>query len=279
MDEAAETVLSKVRDAFSSRAPFAEDRELAGELVAQARPMVRSFTEAFASDAAEGWEDAAEAYSLLNLLGRHLGERSMTPGAAMIGCDLLYAELCSIQEPASHVQRGLTFRGVFVEGFVGGVDARAQRKQQDDLLAMQPILETASGTLLLVLAGPLRAETIEALAEEFGRILFRRDASQAIVHFEALTREAISPDTLEAIIGIDVQARTLGCRCTFVGMSLANARDVLGASPSLEMVRFAETMNELIDDVALSPVGTTRLRSSIRKLDRWLAERARSTTR
>lgn len=272
VDDRVEAVLKSVRASFEPRAPFAEDRELAGDLIAQARPMVRSFIDSFDVDTADAWNDAAEAYSLLNLLGRHLGERAMTPGAAMTGCDLLFMELCGLREPPSRVERGVTFRGVFVEGYVGGIDARTNRTLQQELESRLSIFETASGTVVLILSGPLRAETIERIGEEFGRVLFRRDASRAIVEFGALAKESLSSEMLDAITSIDAQARTLGCRCKFVGVGQERAAEILGRNANVEMIEFEESLDGLLDDVAIEQ-GNGKLRTTLRRLDRWLADR------
>ncbi len=273
MLERVESVLEQVRTAFEVRAPFAEDRDLATDLSAQARPVVRAFCEAFERVAEAGWEEAGEAYSLLNLLGRHLGESGMTPGAATIGCDLLFAGLCRVLEPSESVERGLTFRGVFFEGYVGGVQARSEREQQAELEQMQPLFVTASGTCVLMLSGPLRAESIERIAEEFGRVLFRRDAQAAIVDLRALSAAPLTRDVLDAVLGIDEQARTLGCRCTFAGIKRERAQEVLGSRARIDIIDFTDSLDGLLDDVDMRKGRAPRMRAVLRRLDKWLGER------
>jgi len=272
-EELTARILEEFRRRYCERAPFRQDRELADELVIEARPGVDALLAAVDSDQDDRMAalDHHEGLALLRLLGRRGAALGLTPTAALGVPLAVAAGFAHVGRPVpaellDHVSV------VFFEGYVSGREERlvedASRAAGDAL----PVLKLAPGCLLMILAGVHDSEPMADAIERLGRQLFKTDARAALVDITHL--EDPTPERAAEVFGAHATARMLGAVIVFSGVSDAWLEAAREAGVTVDILTteagFEAGIRRTLDIVGLEVRPAGRLR---RSLKHWLTRK------
>jgi len=226
---------ARFRETYTSGAPFAQDRALAGDLSLEARPVLEALL--FASASGQGDDVHAsehrEGLAMLTLLGRRAGVLGATPTAALAIVPALRAALeASSVALSPRVERALA--AVCIEGYVAGREERIVREAADRAARTQTIVRVAPRCLALFLTGEHEAEALHAITDRLGRSLLADGAEVCVVDITGLERA--DPSCAAEVFAVDVTARMLGTLAIFTGVTDEWRRAAESARVPLELL-------------------------------------------
>jgi hypothetical protein len=189
-----DAILGTFQEAYQAHVPFREDRELAGELCAEARPVLEALAQAIESGPPHG--QAHEAIALVSLLCRRAGLRGATPSAAQA---LLRALSTALAAAGLVLGEALELRVQMVgfEGYCGGRDERSTRANAEVLRQSQVMCMLAPRCAAAFLAANPESEQLALVLDEVGKLALHHDALACLVDVSRLTLTA--EDTARAL--------------------------------------------------------------------------------
>lgn len=237
--------LASFRARFLDACPFPQDRKLADEVTAEVATVLATLV-AREFESGRGSSDHHEALALTTLLGRRVHLLQVSPPAASaVPPALLEAlKLVRVHLPSNEAE---LLRALYFEGYTRAMAEAEGEARQRALIAAQAMLTPMPGVGLLVLKGPLEPESLAAVGDEFGRMLFRSEAEAAVVDISGLG----APTRAHAAeaFALDATSRMLGVPTIFVG---ADARwQAMGkeAGVLLDALTFAKSLDEALSAV------------------------------
>ncbi|MBX3251217.1 MAG: hypothetical protein KF901_28830 [Myxococcales bacterium] len=248
-EKRARDVIARFARELGARLPFSGDRERIEELEREVRPAVASLDLALAVEVAGDEASFAhhEGLAMIHLLGRRAAELDVSPFAAA----QLVPALAAAFEGALPARFVSLLGATCIEGFVRGreevVEGRARRRAAEGL----PSLRIAPTCQVLVLAGDVEADAIEARGQAFARELFAAEAASAVLDLSRLV--ALDRPMAGALAEAVTSARVIGVTCHLSGVDEAR-RALLGDfgfAPEQLHARFDDALRAALDVAGL----------------------------
>lgn len=256
----ARDVIGRFAEVLAERLPFAGDRERIEELEREVRPAVASLDLALAVEIAGDEASFAhhEGLAMVHLLGRRAAELDVSPFAAA----QLVPALASAFGDAIPARFVALLDATCIEGFVRGreevVEARARRRAAEGL----PSLRIAPTCHVLVLAGDVDADAVEARGASFARELFAAEAASAVLDLSRLV--TLDRPMGGALAEAVTSARVIGVTCHLSGID--DTRRALlgdyGFAPEQLHARFDDALRAALDVAGLE----VRAKGGLRRL-------------
>lgn len=237
--------LETFRSRFHDACPFPQDRKLADEVTAEVATVLATLV-AREFESGRGSSDHHEALALTTLLGRRVHLLQVSPPAASAVPPALLEALtvARVHLPDNEAE---VLRALYFEGYTRAMMEAEGEARQRALVAAQAMLMPMPGVGLLVLNGPLEPESLAAVGDEFGRMLFRGEAEAAVIDISGLG----APTRAHAAeaFALDATTRMLGVPTIFVGAD--DRWQAMGkeAGVLLDALTFASSVQEALSAV------------------------------